>query len=78
MTFPGSRRPRLRLEPVSYHKLWEEIFERDGWHCQHCGSMSELQVNHIQSRSRLGDDSEGNLITLCARRQEQVHLQSPK
>lgn len=76
MTFPGSRRPRLRLEPVSYHKLWEEILKRDGWRCQHCGSMNELQVHHIQSRSQLGDDSERNLITLCAWCHNKIHLRS--
>ena len=74
MTFPGARRPRLRLDPVSYHKLWEEILKRDGWRCQHCGSMSELQVHHIQSRSLLGDDAERNLITLCALCHNKIHL----
>jgi len=28
--------------------------------------MSNLQVHHIQSPSRLGDETEENLITLCA------------
>jgi 5-methylcytosine-specific restriction endonuclease McrA len=74
MTFPGSRCPRLRLDPVSYHRLWEEILKRDRWRCQHCGSMSELQVHHIQSRSRLGEDSEKNLITLCAWCHKRIHL----
>jgi 5-methylcytosine-specific restriction endonuclease McrA len=74
MTSPRSGRLRLRLDPVSYHKLREEILKRDGWRCQHCGSMSELQVHHIQSRSRMGDDAEDNLITLCARCHTDVHL----
>jgi 5-methylcytosine-specific restriction endonuclease McrA len=32
----------------------------------YCGSSDHLQVHHICSRSLLGDDTEGNLITLCA------------
>jgi len=74
MTFPGSRRPRLRLDPVSYHKLWEEILKRDGWRCQQCGCMNNLQVHHIQSRGLLGNDTEENLITLCASCHTQIHL----
>ena len=29
------------------------------------GRMSDLEVNHMEFRRRLGDDSEVNLITLC-------------
>jgi len=76
MRFPGSRRPRLRLDPVSYHKPLEELLKRDGWRCQHYGSMSELQVHHIQSRSQLAHDAEENLVTLCASCHTQVHLKS--
>jgi len=45
--------------------LHREILERDGWRCQACGSMRGLEVQHIQRRSQLGGDSEGNPIT-CA------------
>ena len=31
-----------------------------------CGTMSNLEVHHKQFRSHSGDDSEENLITLCA------------
>ena len=57
--------PRLRLDPNSYQELRKQILDRDGWRCQHCGSMKNLEVHHIQFRSLFGSDEEGNLITLC-------------
>ncbi len=65
MVGPFPRRPRLRLDQESYERLCEQVLERDGWRCQRCGCPGELQVHHINPRSRLGDDAEGNLITLC-------------
>ena len=60
------KRPRLRLEPDAYRQLSREVLARDGWRCQDCGTAQNLQVHHLRSRSRLGDDAEENLITLCA------------
>lgn len=56
---------RLRLDNDAYQRLRRQVFERDRWRCQWCGSMSNLEVHHKQFRSRSGDDSEDNLITLC-------------
>jgi ATP-dependent DNA helicase RecQ len=55
----------LRLDPVSYERLRQQILKRDGWRCQSCGTMTNLEVHHRQFRSHSGDDSEDNLITLC-------------
>lgn len=68
-----SKRPRRRLDPESYSRLRQLVLERDRWRCQHCGHSTELEVHHIQSRSRLGDDAEQNLITLCASCHQGVH-----
>jgi len=68
------RRPRLKLDASLYKELHRRILERDGWRCQYCGSLDNLQVHHIQSRGRLGDDVEENLITLCASCHEMIHL----
>jgi 5-methylcytosine-specific restriction endonuclease McrA len=38
---------------------------RDGWRCQSCGAMSNLEVHHKEFRSHSGHDSEENLITMC-------------
>jgi 5-methylcytosine-specific restriction endonuclease McrA len=59
------KNPRLRLDPESYRKLHREVLERDGWRCQMCGSMQNLQVHHQQLRSHSGSDQEQNLVTLC-------------
>jgi hypothetical protein len=57
---------RLRLDPASYENLQQQILRRDGWRCQSCGTMSNLEVHHKQFRSHSGEDSEENLITLCS------------
>ena len=54
-----------RLDPVSYEGLRQQILRRDGWRCQFCGTMSNLEVHHRELRSHSGADSEENLITLC-------------
>ena len=73
MTQLREKRPRLRLDPEAYHKLCLQVLERDGWRCQNCGRCRELEVHHIQSRSRLGNDREENLITLCAGCHRRLH-----
>ena len=66
MSSIGQKLPRLRLDPVSYESLRQRILRRDGWRCQSCGTMSNLEVHHSEFRSHSGADSEENLITLCA------------
>ena len=70
-----SKKPRLRLNPVEYRRLHESVLERDGWRCQTCGSLNNLQVHHLRSRSKLGDDAEQNLITLCVDCHARQHKQ---
>jgi len=46
-----------------------EIFKRDGFTCQYCGSRPPdvvLEVDHIHPQSKQGDDDEINLTTSCA------------
>ncbi|MGH9517131.1 MAG: HNH endonuclease [Terriglobales bacterium] len=59
------KRPRLRLDRVTYRQLHEHVLKRDGWRCQNCGTMTSLEVHHQKFRSHSGDDSKENLITLC-------------
>jgi 5-methylcytosine-specific restriction endonuclease McrA len=68
--------PRLRLDSESYHELHRQVLERDGWRCQVCGSMRQLQVHHLKFRSQSGHDGELNLITLCAECHERAHSRS--
>jgi 5-methylcytosine-specific restriction endonuclease McrA len=60
------KQPRIRLKPEDYGVLRNEVLKRDGWRCQDCGAMKDLQVHHIKRRSQLGGDVMQNLITLCA------------
>jgi len=64
---------RLRLDPLSYESLRQQILRRDGWRCQSCGTMSNLEVHHKEFRSLAGEDSELNLITLCAKCHASAH-----
>ena len=64
---------RLRLDPESYEQLCREVLQRDGWRCQSCGSLEKLQIHHKKFRSQSGNDSERNLITLCADCHRRVH-----
>ncbi len=67
------KRPRLALDASGYEVLRYQVLDRDGWRCQSCGATNNLQVHHLSARSKLGDDSLENLITLCARCHSQQH-----
>ena len=64
---------RLRLDAISYESLRQQVLRRDGWRCQSCGTMTNLEVHHQQFRSHSGNDSEENLITLCFSCHSLVH-----
>jgi 5-methylcytosine-specific restriction endonuclease McrA len=69
------KRPRLRLNHEAYGELRKHVLQRDAWRCQACGSRSNLEMHHQKFRSRSGDDSEQNLITLCAACHASLHRQ---
>ena len=73
MNWIGPKRPAVRLESHSYEQLRNQVLRRDSWRCQSCGVMSNLEVHHKEFRSQSGDDSEQNLITLCAACHATVH-----
>jgi 5-methylcytosine-specific restriction endonuclease McrA len=63
-----SRLPKtrpIRMDGTQYPELQRTILQRDGWRCQVCGTRSHLEVHHQRFRSRSGNDTEENLITLC-------------
>ena len=62
-----------RLDPLPYESLRQQILRRDGWKCQSCGAMANLEVHHMEVRSHLGADSENNLITLCTACHSRAH-----
>jgi 5-methylcytosine-specific restriction endonuclease McrA len=67
------RPARLRLNPLLYESLRQQILRRDSWRCQSCGTTSNLEVHHRELRSHSGADSEENLITLCTVCHAAVH-----
>jgi 5-methylcytosine-specific restriction endonuclease McrA len=67
------KQPRLRLDSELYEQLRNQVLSRDGWRCQCCGTKSNLEIHHQEFRSRSGDDSERNLITLCSTCHAAVH-----
>jgi 5-methylcytosine-specific restriction endonuclease McrA len=69
----GPKATSLRLDSASYESLRQRVLRRDGWRCQSCGTMSNLEVHHRQFRSHSGHDSEENLMTLCAECHRNVH-----
>ncbi len=71
-----SRNSRIRLDRDSYQRLCKQVLHRDSWRCQRCGSSKDLQVHHIQQRSRLGGDVEENLIILCSVCHREIHLRA--
>jgi 5-methylcytosine-specific restriction endonuclease McrA len=59
------RKTRVRLTLEAYERLRQLVLKRDNWRCQNCGQRGNLEVHHRKMRSRGGDDSDVNLITLC-------------
>lgn len=45
----------------------QNIFRRDGYSCQYCGSKQDLTLDHVLPRSRGGKSSWTNLVTACKR-----------
>jgi 5-methylcytosine-specific restriction endonuclease McrA len=68
-----SKAARFRLDAMQYETLRQQILRRDGWRCQSCGAMSNLEVHHEEFRSHSGADSEDNLITLCTACHARAH-----
>ena len=73
MSSIGPKPTPLRLDPVSYETLRQQVLRRDGWTCQSCGTKSNLEVHHKEFRSHVGEDSELNLITLCGKCHAKAH-----
>jgi len=66
---------RIKLGKRIYRRLMQRVLERDGWRCQMCGWLENLQVHHKLRRSQQGHDALGNLVTLCAYCHMQEHGQ---
>lgn len=45
----------------------QNIFKRDNFNCQYCGTSRELTLDHVIPKSKGGRSSWDNLITACKR-----------
>ncbi len=74
MTEQLPKRRCLRLDRPRYSQVRQQILQRDGWRCQHCGRPDQLQIHHLVRRSQMGPDTEDNLMTVCGDCHRKVHL----
>lgn len=58
------RKPRYHKEVITQELRWE-IWERDTFTCQNCGSRRFLTIDHIYPESLGGGLEKENLQTLC-------------
>jgi 5-methylcytosine-specific restriction endonuclease McrA len=64
----------VRVDPETYRTLCKTVLERDGWRCQFCGALRNLEVHHVEFRSHSGEDSKDNMITLCTGCHRRIHF----
>lgn len=43
----------------------ENVFKRDGFKCQYCGTSKELTIDHLVPKAKGGKTSWNNLVTAC-------------
>ena len=65
----------VRLDDCEYGELRQQVLRRDGWRCQFCGSMTNLEIHHQEFRSHSGPYHEDNLVTLCNSCHSSLHGQ---
>lgn len=68
-----------RDPPPNWNSIRQEIYQRDDYHCQNCGSRGgpdseiELHVHHVVPLSQGGLNKTSNLLTLCKRCHTAAH-----
>lgn len=45
----------------------ENVFRRDGYQCQYCGTNKELTLDHVVPKAKGGSTAWNNLVTACKR-----------
>jgi len=43
----------------------ENVFRRDGYQCQYCGTKEDLTLDHVIPKAKGGSTSWNNLVTAC-------------
>jgi hypothetical protein len=56
----------------------ENVFKRDGFKCQYCGTNKELTIDHLVPKAKGGKSSWSNLVTACKRCNTKKGYYSPE
>lgn len=60
----SDRKPRRRIkDPAVLRRLHLKLY---GEPCESCEHRPGTELHHVKLRSQSGDDSEGNLVWICA------------
>jgi hypothetical protein len=51
----------------NYNAIFIQLGRRDGFHCQHCGTTTDLQIDHIDPVCNGGTNNLVNLQLLCGK-----------
>ena len=54
-----------RVLKVVTQKMKSEVMARDGHCCRRCGSIFQLEIDHVKAKSRGGINQLANLQSLC-------------
>lgn len=60
-----SNKSRRGMSNEAWRELREQIYKRDGYECQYCGSDDDLTCDHILPLVRGGTNDPDNLTTAC-------------
>lgn len=80
-TSDGSQSASSSRNIPNWNRLARQTKKRDNWTCQYCGKQggqlgsAELHAHHIKPRSKGGEDTLNNLITVCHSCHEDLHDQ---
>jgi 5-methylcytosine-specific restriction endonuclease McrA len=55
----------MKRDWEAYAEVKQQVFARDNYKCRHCG-WSEVTPHHILFRSRGGQDTVANVVSLCS------------
>lgn len=56
----------------------QNVFRRDSYACQYCGSAKDLTIDHVIPRSKNGKSTWSNLVTACKRCNSRKGDRSPE
>ena len=59
---PSKQKKKRKTKP--FKEIKREVFERDGWRCQICGTEDDLTVHHIDKDT---------MITVCKDCHSKIH-----